>query len=748
MTSLPLSKTLAKAKNAPYEPVDPDHDGDNDAPGSTNDPDAGKDGSTSPLLLDQAAVMALNSSPQGKKLIAWVDANYTKSKNGRREYERQWYLNLAFYSGKQYVEWSNNEDKMITQPVRSIHTPRLTINKIQPIIRTEQAKLTGQKPSVSVMPSSNDDADMFAATAGEQVWESLYTRLNFPNKLSRAAFWLSICGTSYIKTYWDENAYDAVSQMDGDVCWQPLSPFNILVPDMLEPDIEKQAWVMDIQTKPVQWIKDQWPDFFPNGVAPTVAGVDDVLSAAKVGIRGGSTNQPDSTVIKEVWIKPWASPDLPEGGMLTIVSGKIVQAAVHGLPYDHKETPFAKLEHIPSGKFYGISTIEALIPLQREYNRTQSQVVEAKNRNAKPQTWFREGSLDPTKITTEPGLMIPVRGSAEYPQERVLPELPSYINVFNNRMDGDFEDISGQHSQTRGEAPAGMAATAIAYLQEQDDAYLSTSFQSIEQAIEKVARQSLVLAVAYWTLPRLIKATGEDGGFDAIMLRGSQIANSTDIRVESGTALPLSKSAKQAQVTDWMNRGLIPPEDGFELLDMPMIQAWVNKRKVDKKAAQIENIGFRALDPAYLEQQALQWVQENAEPMVHPVTGEPAVQTSDLDPASNFSPVNGPQLAPPLAIPVNVWDDHAVHIQIHNLWRKSPSYALVDNAIKAEVQKHVDMHQQALQDQQMQQAQMQQAMGPAPAGPPAAAIAPPNDQVDQTTAQAGMIGGGIADALQ
>lgn len=733
MTNSPLSKTLDKAAKAPYQPVDPD----NDHGIADNDANEGVSGQTAPLLLDQAAVMALNESKQGKSLIAWVDKNYTKAKNARREYERQWYLNLAFYSGKQYVEWSSQDDKMVTQPVRSIHTPRLTINKIQPIIRTEQAKLTGQKPSVSVMPSSNDDADMFAATAGEQVWESLYTRLNFPNKLSRAAFWLSICGTSYIKTYWDESAYDSVSQKDGDICWQPLSPFNILVPDMLEPDIEKQGWVMDLQTKPVQWIKDQWPDFFPKGVTPAVLGVDDVLSAARVGIKGGSTNQPDSAVIKEVWVKAWATPDLPEGGMLTIVDGKIVQAATHGLPYDHKETPFAKLEHIPSGKFYAMSTIEALIPLQREYNRTQSQVVEAKNRNAKPQTWYREGSLDPTKITTEPGLMIPVRGSAEYPQERTLPELPSYINVFTNRMDGDFEDLSGQHSQTKGEAPAGMAATAIAYLQEQDDAYLSTSFQSIEQAIEKIARQSLVLAVAYWTLPRLIKATGEDGGFDAIMLRGSQIANSTDIHVESGTALPLSKSAKQAQVTDWMNRGLIPPEDGFELLDMPMIQAWVNKRKVDKKAAQIENIGFRSLSPQQLEQSAAEWVQEQS--LVNAQTGEREPITSDTHLAT------GQELAPPLAIPVNSWDDHAVHVQIHNLWRKSPSFALVDNAIKAEVEKHVQMHTQALAEQQIQAQMLQQG---APPGAPQPNIAPPAGEVDATEQQASMLGGGVADALQ
>lgn len=635
-------------------------------------------------ILDEEQTKAFNASKEGMALVAWVKEEYAKARDARRPYERQWYLNLAFYSGKQYVEWSKTEDKLVHQRQMSAFTPRLTINKIQPIIRTEQSKLTGQKPSATVMPSSNDDSDVFAAVAGEQVWESLYARLNFQAKLSRSVFWLSICGTSFMKTFWDPNCYDPVTKVDGDIAWLALSPLQVLVPDLTEPDLEMQPWVMDVQTRPTKWVEKNYGQFFPKGIKPTVTNHTELLEAA--GLPSSESTKPDSTLIKEVWVKPGHCDSLPEGGMATVIDDTIVQVAPKGIPYDHKEFPFAKLEHIPSGRFYGMSTIESLIPLQREYNRTQSQIVEAKNRMGKPQVYYREGSMDPTKVTTEPGLHIPIKGSAEYPSPVPLTELPSYIVQFNDRMNVNFEDISGQHAPTRGEAPAGMAATAIAYLQEQDDAYLSMSFQSIEQAIQKCARHSLILAATYWTVPRLVKATGEDGGYDAMMLRGSDIAASTDIRIEHGSALPTSKSAKQAQVTEWMKFNWIDPNEGFELLDMPMLQQWVSRRKVDKKAAQRENIEFRNMMPQDVQNKIALFQQQQ-----------------QLSPDGGIDPNTGAPLLPPPVIPVNEWDDHAIHIEIHNLWRKSPSYRMVPAEVRAEVEKHVQMHRQALAAQQMTQ---------------------------------------------
>lgn len=630
------------------------------------------EGDINPLMLNAAQVKKLADSEDGKKLTDWIMRQYNTMRSVRRPYERQWYTNLSFYMGKQYVEWSKHEERLVPMPKLDKYTPRITVNKVRPIVRTEISKMTSQRPTASVMPASNDDDDVFAARAGEQVWGSLYDRLKFDKTLSSAAFWASIAGNSYIKTYWDDQAYDYSTGVYGDIRWAALSPFNILIPDLLEEDIQAQQFVLCVYAKPIEWIELAYADVIPPGTNIASSGdVEDLLSPMKMGLTPNSNARPPSALLIEAWIKPGATKLLPQGGFVTIVNNRIIQAGLKGLPYAHNEYPFAKIDHIPTGRFYTESVITDLIPLQIEYNRTQSQIIEAKNRTSKPQMMFDEGSVAPQKITTEPGLWIPIRPNAQRPSPVPVQDLPAYVVQFNERQQQNFEDISGQHEATRGQAPGGVsAATAIAYLQERDDTYLSTTIRSIEAAVQTVARQSLTLASSYWDVPRLVKSTGEDGGYEAALFKGSDIARGTDLRVEAGSALPSSKSARMANVMDFMKFGYMSPQEGFELLDMPMLQQWTTRRGIDKRAAQQENIDFKRIDPMQVAMAEQMYAMSMPQP--DPTTGEVPAR--------------------PSVIPINEWDNDDVHIEIHELMQKGSSYKLLPQHVRDELENHVAQH--------------------------------------------------------
>lgn len=629
-----------------------------------------------PLMLDAAQTLKLAKSDDGKRLVDWVMRQYNTMRSVRKSYERQWYTNLSFYMGKQYVEWSKHEDRLTPLPKLDKFTPRITVNKIRPIVRTEISKLTSSRPTASVMPASNDDDDVFAARAGEQVWQSLYDRLNFQKVVTQAVFWTSITGNAYIKTYWDDQGYDAVSKVYGDVRWAALSPFNILVPDLIEEDLECQPYVFCVYSKPIEWIELAYADVIPKGTKIASSNdVDDFLSPSKMGISPNNDARPESALIIEAWVKPGSTKLLPQGGFVTIVNNQIIQAGLKGLPYSHGQYPFAKISHIPTGRFYAESTVTDLIPLQMEYNRTQSQIIEAKNRTSKPQVMYDEGSVVPSKITTEPGLWIPIRPNAQRPQPVPLQDLPAYVVQFNERQQMNFEDISGQHEVTRGQAPGGIsAATAIAYLQERDDSYIATTVQSLEQAVQTSARQTLTLVAEYWDVARLIKSTGEDGGYEAVLLKGAEIARGTDLRIEAGSALPSSKSARMANVMDFMKFGYMSPQEGFELLDMPMLQQWTTRRGIDKRAAQQENIDFKRI-PLEQIQMADQMYQ------MQTMMGEvaPDEMTGEMPPR-------------PSVIPINEWDNDDVHIEIHELMQKGSSYKMLPEHVRLEVENHVAQH--------------------------------------------------------
>ena len=85
-----------------------------------------------PKMLSAAQVRKFSDSADGRKLVAWVKRQYNSMRQVRRVYERQWYTNLSFYMGKQYVDWSRTEDRLIPLPKLDKYTPRITVNKIRP----------------------------------------------------------------------------------------------------------------------------------------------------------------------------------------------------------------------------------------------------------------------------------------------------------------------------------------------------------------------------------------------------------------------------------------------------------------------------------------------------------------------------------------------------------------------------------------------------------------------------------------
>jgi hypothetical protein len=693
---------------------------------------AGKDGQYIPgmklegEMADDSLLNQFKKKQEAKQLVAWIRSEYEKLKTNRKTDEQDWYLQIAFYNGYQYHAWQTvGSGQVLREEPNPANLPRIMVNRIEPIIRTEIAKTTSGRPSAQAVPASNDDDDLMAASAAEQVWQSMYDRNHFQTDvLQKAEFWRATTGNAFIKSYWDpsikkiepvtvtdpftgESTVIQQETSSGDVAYEVVSPFHLFVPDLSEEDIEKQPYIFNVYTKSEDWVKSTFGNVLPKDFKPTKVAASEIFDAALMDQRNTATVKPESVLVIEMWAKPNGCPYLKNGGLVTIVDNEIVQLAENGIPYLHKEYPFAHTHTIPAGKFYRRGVIKNLIPLQREYNRTRSQIIQAKNLMSKPQMMYQEGSVDPRKVTARAGIWIPVRPGFTMPTPLPIQPLPSYVMNEVRQLEADFEDLSGQHAVSRGENGGVTAATAINYLQERDDAYLTSVFNSIEAAIEKTAKQSLSLFVQYVDQPRLVKVVGSDGAFDAQMLAGSDIASGLDIRIESGSALPTSKSARQALITDWMKMGFITPQDGLRILDMGMLKQYYNLLKIDENQAQRENLLMKKLTQMEVQQFQQEW--------------EMGVMRGDEDkilPGETDAEGNPIGLSVPPVIPVNTWDNHAMHVEVHNRFRKSQSFEILDPAAKAEFQKHISMHEAALQQQMMQQAMMgQQEQAPAlPAG--------------------------------
>jgi hypothetical protein len=656
--------------------------------------------------FDPATLDAMASRSKDKdfenKVIAWTKSTHVRCRAMRQQIERQWYINMAYYIGRQNVmtlpvnQGNSSGTRLYTPPV-PYYRSRPVFNRIRPAIRTELAKLTSQKPTASIVPATGEDQDLAAAQAGEQIWDSIYRQKKIRQVFRQSIFWALITGTGYMKTYWNPAIKDEDGNK-GDFCYENVTPFHIFVPDMLCEDIEDQPYIIHIQTRSVEWVRMK----YNINVQPNVMEADDILSDSFLSLVGANDMRKQSVLCYEVWIKPGHVDFMPEGGMFTIVGNRLMQF-VKGNPYEHQQYPFVKFPHLPTGRFYADSVINDLVPVQREYNRTRGQIIESKNRMAHPQILAAQGSVEAQKMTTEPGQVIYYKLGYPAPTPFPLQNLPAYVLQEIDRLLMDFEDISGQHQVSKGQVPPGVtAATAISYLQEQDETMLATTYSAIEEGFEKIGYQTLCYVKQYWNTVRTVKVVGRDGQFNVIAFQGSDLRSNTDIRIEAGSALPTSKSAKQALLMDLMTQGFIDPNKGLELMDVGGVQRLYEEIQIDSAQASRENMRMAAVTQDTLSQY-LQTFIAQPEPQIDPMSGIPMPpdpnqppQLIDPNTGGPLQDQSGNPTAPPLIVPVNSFDNHQAHISVHNNYRKSQQYEQLPPEIKNLFEEHVNQHMQML----------------------------------------------------
>lgn len=724
--------------------------------------------STPPSSADTGAVakipgasgvdlQAMQQSRDQQKIVSWVKSAYEAAKSARQTKQTQWYVNLAFYYGKQDVRMIEgplpqgyNTPLMIPRKTpQSKQKTKRVINRVRSVVRTEHSKFLSSIPQAIVVPATSEEQDVRAAFAGEQAWESISEGYNWRNIFTRAQWWTILTGNGFVKEWWDNDEADPVAGVQGCIKAEPITPFNLFVPDLREEEIEDQPYVIYASVKSAVWCNTFFAQELGGRVVkPSVASANSIVDEGHLNLSTAG-RKPDSCVIYEAWVKPGATELLPQGGLVICIDDMLV-GFIEGLPYNHQQYPFTHFKHIPTGTFYADSPLVDIIELQKEYNDLRSDISWAGRVMGRPQLAAPKGSIVGQKMSNETGLLIEFKAGMQPPQPLPMAQLPQYLIEQQNTILSDIEDLTGQHEVSKGDAPAGITAgTAINYLQEKDDSFLTPQYQSVEDGNGKVAHQALSLFNQYVDLPRKIKVIGADEAFDTLMLQGSDLDNSTDVRIERGSSIGQSKAASDARVMDLFQMGLIDQPTALRLLEIGGAQKVLDVMNAAQKKAQRENIRMKMLTPEQIQahqidfelQQMQQFMggQNFPEPSYNVPQAQPTLPgmgddqlpgTDDLGQSAalagglNNVSGQGPQDTgadatgamnmqdpfsapgqPPQAGPVIAVDDfdvHQIHIDEHNKFRMSQEFEALPTPIKQQFALHVQQHQFALQQGQLQ----------------------------------------------
>jgi len=699
-----------------------------------------------------------------ENLISKWEDKFKACAQQRVNFEKQWHANLAFYFGRQWIQIQNISvtgsnvigfaltDPKPTERWRVRHVS----NKIKRIIRTEITKLTKEEPQFYTVPASTEEKDRAAALAADSISDYLLHSRYFNIIRGQATFWVSICGTGYIKTFYDETKKDTDGQM-GKIVYEAVSPFHLFVPWLQIQDIEEQPYA--INAKAVD--HDIVSQFYGKPLEGSKDVSKDILESrflTSLGIKTDDKKDLKQCYVKECWVKPCK--DFPQGVMFVYAEKKLLymynptpappeeeqgmppvggmpaagggqtydmgnsDAAQLGMgdltgfdlskvglenpaavglpsmadqtayPYQHGEFPFAKIDHIPAGRFYAQSTIDDLMSIQKDYNRTRSVMKEAANIAGKPQWWMTKGSYDVAKHTSEPGIILQVNPGMEGPTPLQQPELPQQVKDELDIAIRDMDDISGQFEIAKGRTPPGVeAASAIAYLQEENDTILYHTVASIEAAIQKIGIQSLSLVHEFWTEDRVVRATSTNSYFEARIFKGSDLNPYMDFRVESESVAPRSKAAKQAFITELLKTGALPIEKAMRYLQMNETNKLYEELMVDSRHAQRENYMMSKGQPLYKPS-------TETDEMGQPVPRQEIVKD---DQGKEMMQQGQPVMRP---VTVNDFDNHPVHVMEHENYMKSQEYELLNPQIQQIFLDHLQEHKQEIFQEQMAQQQL------------------------------------------
>lgn len=520
----------------------------------------------------------------------------------RSPLEKQWRLNLRFYKGDQYSYYpprSNRLERLATDDAsKPQHRIRLVSNQIMPGAHTLLAQLTKTKPHLYVTPGSGADHEIRAAQMSQSLMEYWWSDFSLDEKLDEALLWSIVSSAGYWKITWDPFAAKQMRFLlgpDG----QPITDESLKTAFKAEleknqiPPQEKVVYMGDIRI-------DVMPPFdvFLDSNAKTFedckfAICRHAMDPDEIRTRYGKTvvpnaspaahdatlpfgNAPDAAEksVRNVYIgyfKPTAA--MPDGRYVVWVDGndKMILAD-EKWPYPTNDLPLVKFPgmRVP-GSVYDDAVVTHAIPIQKELNRTLSQIVEYKNLTINPVMTAPVGSLQ-TRRTTEPGQVLyytPFGSTNLKPEFEQLPSLPPYVFEHLKDISGRLQEMFLSAEVIQGKVPPNVeAGVAIDLLQEMATDRLAPVIKLIELGLARAGQQMLALAQKYYVEPRLMKIRGSGGGVQVKQFMSSDIAGNISVRAETGSGLPRTRAGRQARIESMMQAGFISPQQAMKELDI------------------------------------------------------------------------------------------------------------------------------------------------------------------------------------
>lgn len=573
-------------------------------------------------------------------IVSFVMGMWDTRRQRRWWLERQWYINISYFLGHQWVEWNANTGSLFT-PKAPRWRVRITANLVQGIARKIMAMILAQRPIWTAQPATGDPQDAIVARITEKVMKHYWMGpFQADPKMVDAMMWMTTTGLGIWRLHWDPTASSeiAFSSEDvedksllndlkkleregknrmniGDLAIDAKSPFQI-DPDPWCTDFTKLNWLIDTSTRSVEWVEQQYPktgkgiepdddenlNFFERRISD-LAGPNQRHFMGTSGQHNQASKQQNMVTLHELYAKPFGK--FRHGIYVVVAGDRLLDIRVN--PWRARGEiilPYGFFEEIKvPGRIWPTCAMEQSISLQAEYNKGRSQVVENRNLMSRPKWFVPDGAgIGDDALTSEPGEVV-THVFGHKPEAWTPPPLPPYVLRTLELARQDIQDASLIHEVSQAKAPSGVkSGRAILALQEQDQTVIAPAVMCIENELTKLGAAAMDMVSQRVKEKRLIKITGKNETYEVEEFLGTDLVGPNagkpgaiyfDVRVKMGSQLPLTPEAKRQAIVELTSAGILNVQSDrdriLELLELGSDEPLYDTARMDRSNQRREN---------------------------------------------------------------------------------------------------------------------------------------------------------------
>lgn len=683
-----------------------------------------------------------------------------KHRLGQRRWvmERNWYGNILFYLGQQWVMYDPLTRRWRLRRLANT-TPTPVTNLFRSTLDTVKSAVAQHDPRFLGVPIRDTARAIAAAAATDQYLQVIMREGNL--QLARRAMmdWLLLTGNAFMEVGWDDSEETGMDAVPLEVCqdcgattdpsavdvaapvcpkcgspyivessdqfvWtprgsiriDPLSPFEIMLDGTIE-NLEDQPFILVAQSFTEEQVQMRWDKKVYGGGPQDFTNASLISKESLAGIgSGASTNMPfgymaggdwsgKRVVVFRAFIKKCE--EYPKGAYIAMTaSGKLLEKST---PYPYKThagngRSFYPIVHYKfgtlGGRAWGFSPADDLQPKQYQLNKAESLLTMIVSRMANP-VWLIPANSNPSRISGDIGIQIeytPVGTQA--PQRVPGAEAPQTLIKYISDIRESFDELSGAFSAVRGRTMGSRTPVGtVQSLQERGFGRWATVFSGLEEGYQDLAKKSLEIWRQNAHTPRVLAIKNAVGGFTFQEFMGADWDDGVEVEVETGSTRPKSQAEKMQMYMQLGQTGVLDFMDESQKVKMLDDLGLMNMRpgvEEDQKDAYQENAQF------------MEWARQIAQNLQ--AVPDPAMRQMFAQQLAMQMPVRV----------VPIVDDHAVHFLTHRHLAMTPEF----KALPPEIQQAWYMHMMQHQGDVMMSKiikQMPQAPGN---GPPQQSLAP------------------------